>query len=63
MSDKEENAAAAFAMVYINEVEDVAANQKIQMVPAFKLFKNGVEVAEMTGSDYEKLTALIAEHK
>ena len=50
-------------MVYINEVEDVATNQNIQMTPTFKFFKNGVEVAEMTGSDFEKLTALVAQHK
>jgi hypothetical protein len=48
---------------YINEVEDVATNQNIQMTPTFKFFKNGLEVAKMTGSDFEKLTALVAQHK
>jgi thioredoxin-like negative regulator of GroEL len=63
MAGKEENAAVVFAKVDVDEAEDVAASQKIQAMPTFKLFKDGKEIAVMMGADLEKLTALVAQHK
>ena len=63
LAGKAENADVVFAKVDVDDAEDVAADQRIQAMPTFKFFKNGVQVAEMMGADLEKLTALLAEHK
>lgn len=61
LSDTETS--VVFAKVDVDDAEDVAADQKIEAMPTFKLFKNGSEIATMMGADLAKLTALIAQHK
>jgi hypothetical protein len=36
--------------------------RRVQSMPTFKCFHNGVEVGHTTGSDFEKLRAMIAKH-
>ena len=52
-----------FAKVDVDEAEDVAADQKIQAMPTFKFFKDGAEVAELMGADFNGLVSLVAQHK
>lgn len=52
-----------FAKVDVDEAEDVAQSQGIQAMPTFKFFKDGKLVADMMGADFNKLIALVEEHK
>jgi thioredoxin 1 len=52
-----------FSKVDVDEAEDVAQAQGIQAMPTFKFFKDGNMVAEMMGADFDKLVALVDQHK
>jgi thioredoxin 1 len=52
-----------FAKVDVDEAPDVSADQKIHAMPTFKLYKEGVQVAELMGADLNGLIALVAQHK
>ncbi|CAG5089525.1 Oidioi.mRNA.OKI2018_I69.PAR.g12268.t1.cds [Oikopleura dioica] len=50
-----------FAKVDVDELEDVAAEQKIQAMPTFEFFKGGNSVARFEGANKDKLLAKINE--
>ena len=50
-----------FAKVDVDELEDVAAEQKIQAMPTFEFFKGGASVARFEGANKDKLLTKINE--
>lgn len=51
-----------FAKVDIDDAEEVAAEENIEMVPCFKFYKDGAKIAEIQGAHVEKLVKLFKEH-
>jgi thioredoxin 1 len=54
--------AATFIKVDVDELDGVAAQYKVSGVPAFIVFKDGVEVDRQVGADEANLRALIARY-
>ncbi|CAG5089572.1 Oidioi.mRNA.OKI2018_I69.PAR.g12267.t1.cds [Oikopleura dioica] len=48
-----------FAKVDVDELEDVAAEQKIQCMPTFEFFKGGAAVARIEGADKAGISSKI----
>mmetsp|Transcript_7853 Transcript_7853/g.20173 ORF Transcript_7853/g.20173 Transcript_7853/m.20173 type:complete len:121 (-) Transcript_7853:385-747(-) len=56
------NEDVVFAVVDVDEQEEVAAILDVTKMPAFKVVKNGAVVDENIGADKEKLKEFIAKH-
>ena len=50
------------AKVDVDQLEDLAMEQKVSAMPTFHLFKNGENVGVLTGANKEKLEELIKKH-
>ncbi|CBY13497.1 unnamed protein product [Oikopleura dioica] len=50
-----------FAKVDVDELNDVAMEQKVQCMPTFEFFKGGASVARVEGADKNAITAKINE--
>ncbi|KAM6909567.1 thioredoxin b [Xenentodon cancila] len=62
MSENPENANVIFIKVDVDEAEDVSSHCKINCMPTFQFYKNGVKVFEFSGANLatlkEKVSAL-----
>jgi len=50
---------ASFCLVDVDDLEDIAADYKVAMMPTFLVLKKGEEVARVSGSDEQKLRDLV----
>mmetsp|Transcript_15963 Transcript_15963/g.18558 ORF Transcript_15963/g.18558 Transcript_15963/m.18558 type:complete len:199 (-) Transcript_15963:19-615(-) len=50
-----------FGIVDVDEVDDVAAECKVSVLPAFVAFQNGIKCNQITGSDESKLESFVNE--
>jgi thioredoxin 1 len=50
-----------FAKVDVDELSDVAMQQKVQCMPTFEFFKGGASVARIEGADQNAITTKINE--
>lgn len=48
-----------FAQVNVDENSDTAESEQVSAMPTFKLYKNSIKVAELTGANESKLAELI----
>lgn len=46
----------------VDEVEELAASQKVTVMPTFVVFLKGKRVADFSGANEEKLKELVLEH-
>ncbi|KAG6330289.1 hypothetical protein ID866_8799 [Astraeus odoratus] len=54
-----QNPAAQFYRLDIEEVRDVALALGVRNLPAFKVFKKGVQVGDLVGADHPQLIRLV----
>ncbi|KAH7886331.1 thioredoxin-like protein [Phlebopus sp. FC_14] len=57
-----QNPAAQFYRLDIEELRDVALALGVRTLPAFKIFKKGVQLGELVGVDQAQLTRLVQRH-
>lgn len=53
---------ANFAKVDVDQLREVAASAGVTSMPTFKFFKDGKQIAEMSGANPEELRRLVAQH-
>ena len=53
---------ASFCILDVDDVDEVASEYKVAILPTFIVFKNGKEVARYAGSKEQKLRDLMAEN-
>ncbi|KAI6031254.1 hypothetical protein PISMIDRAFT_6677 [Pisolithus microcarpus 441] len=54
-----QNPAAQFYRLDIEDVRDVALALGVRNLPAFKVFKKGVQVGDLVGADHSQLVRLV----
>jgi len=60
LSEKYEN--AHFVQVDVDELDDVASEHNVAVMPTFVVLKQGTAVSTMRGSNPQKLTSFVEEH-
>lgn len=53
---------ATFVKIDVDELDDVAADCSVAMMPTFVVFRNGKKAGSVSGAHEDKLEALIEEH-
>merc|ERR1711899_139526 len=63
LEEMSKDTSVVFLKVDVDDCEDIAAEYKITAMPTFIFIKNKQKVADLTGSNIEKLKEIVAANK